>query len=154
MTVLERAPGFVLPVDEAEDLAFFGARWRVLVSSATSAGDLLLAHATFPLGSAPPVHRHTHEDETWYMLSGAARFHLEDEVVEVGAGTAVWGPRGQAHSFEVLEEGSQMLIVVTSGANFESFVREMSGDEMPSVEVMLAAMARVECNFLAPPPGH
>ena len=154
MTVLERAQGYALPVDDAEDIPFVGARWRSLVSSATSGGDLLLAQARCGLCDAPPVHRHNHEDETWYVLSGAARFHLDDSVFEAGPGTAVWGPRGQSHTFEVLEEGSEILVVVTRGENFERFVRDMAGESIPPVDALLAAMARADCEFLAPPPGH
>jgi mannose-6-phosphate isomerase-like protein (cupin superfamily) len=152
MTVLDRAPGYAVPVDEAEQLGFLGDRWRVLVSSATSAGTLLLAQTRLALGSAPPVHRHSNEDETWYVLSGAARFHLDDTVVEAGPGTAVWGPRGQAHTFQVLEEGTEILVAVTGGANFESFLRSCAGEQPPPVEQLLAEMAGHAIEFLAPPP--
>lgn len=152
MTVL--APGYVQPVESAEELKHLGVSWKVLVSSATSDGTLLMAQATFPEGSAPPVHRHNREDESWYVLSGSARFHLDGVTSEVGPGTAVWGPRGQSHTFEILEEGTQLLVVVTVGANFEGFLRATAGEVPPSIDVLLAEMAKIDADFLAPPPGH
>jgi mannose-6-phosphate isomerase-like protein (cupin superfamily) len=55
-------------------------------------------------GSDPPVyiaplHVHHDDDEAWYVLDGALRFHLGDGEVEASTGAAVLAPRGTVHSY-------------------------------------------------------
>jgi mannose-6-phosphate isomerase-like protein (cupin superfamily) len=47
---------------------------------------------------APP-HVHLDEDEAWYVLEGRLGVRLGDREVEADAGSAVFGPRGVAHTY-------------------------------------------------------
>jgi mannose-6-phosphate isomerase-like protein (cupin superfamily) len=47
---------------------------------------------------APP-RIHLDEDEAWYVLEGRLAFRLGDREIEADAGSAVFGPRGVAHTY-------------------------------------------------------
>ena len=54
------------------------------------------SHPGLPI--APP-HRHVDEDEAWYVLEGRLVVTVGEEELEAPAGTAVFGPRGVAHTY-------------------------------------------------------
>src|SRR5258707_13965623 len=41
-----------------------------------------------------PLHVHHADDEAWYVLDGALRVRLDDEVIEAGPGAAVFAAKG------------------------------------------------------------
>lgn len=47
---------------------------------------------------APP-HLHHHDDEAWYVLEGAMRVQVGDEIVDAQAGSGVFVPRGTPHTY-------------------------------------------------------
>ena len=50
-------------------------------------------------GDGPPLHRHAHEDEAWYVVDGELRFRLGDEIATARAGAFVFVPRTVPHCF-------------------------------------------------------
>ena len=60
-----------------------------------------MAEQLLPRGSAPPLHRHTHEDEIFYILDGTAEFRCEGDVFTAGPGDFVLLPAGLPHTFLV-----------------------------------------------------
>ncbi len=46
-----------------------------------------------------PFHVHYADDEAWYVLEGRLAFQLDNQQVEASAGTAVFAPRGVAHTY-------------------------------------------------------
>jgi quercetin dioxygenase-like cupin family protein len=55
-------------------------------------------------GRGPGPHRHPYE-ETFVILSGSARFTVDGEEVEAGAGTILVVPAGAVHGFVAGPEG-------------------------------------------------
>lgn len=51
-------------------------------------------------GQAQKVHTHPDADKVYYVLSGRGRFTVGGDEREVGAGTAVLAPAGDAHGVE------------------------------------------------------
>jgi hypothetical protein len=51
---------------------------------------------------AVPLHRHSQEDEVWYVLEGEIAFTLDGATRRGGPGTFVYIPRGVAHTFQVV----------------------------------------------------
>lgn len=73
-------------------------------------------------GLGPPLHRHTHEDEVFYILQGEATFHVGGKVLRAPAGSTVFAPRGVAHTFANLgRDRLRMLLMVTPPGNFSRF---------------------------------
>lgn len=74
--------------------------------------------------NGPPPHRHTHENESFFVRDGEVEFHLDDETIVATAGTFIHSPKGQRHSF--INRGStpaRMLVWVTP-AGLEKFFAE------------------------------
>src|SRR6266850_1224503 len=46
-----------------------------------------------------PLHVHHQDDEAWYVLEGQLCVRRRQEVVEARAGSAVFVPRGTAHTY-------------------------------------------------------
>ena len=44
--------------------------------------------------NGPPLHRHVHDDEVWYVLEGDYRFKVGDAMFRVSEGGLAFGPRG------------------------------------------------------------
>jgi uncharacterized cupin superfamily protein len=46
-----------------------------------------------------PLHLHRNDDEAWYVLEGALCVRVGKDVVEAKAGSAIFVPRGKAHTY-------------------------------------------------------
>ena len=75
-------------------------------------------------GTAPPVHIHHQEDETFYVVEGEISVFVGDERLEASAGDFVIAPRGVPHSYLVRSERSRVLCTF-SPAGLEQFFVEM-----------------------------
>ena len=110
-------------------------------------------------GYSPPTHRHTREDQTLYVIAGSITARLGDEERRVGAGEAVFLPRGIPHTFRIDEDGTRLLEINTPGG-FERFHIEAGepATEMrlpdptpPDVAHMAAVAATHDCELVGPP---
>lgn len=54
-----------------------------------------------PKRSAPPAHKHTWSDETFYILDGHLTFQIGDDLRTAGEGDSVMVPRETRHGFRV-----------------------------------------------------
>lgn len=113
---------YVLDDGEGEHLWFAGGLLTYKATGAETSGHLAVAEMRGPRGSGSPAHRHTHEDEAWYVLDGELRFWLGDEERTAAAGAFVFGPRGVEHRFEVASDQAHFLLLLTP-AGFEDFTR-------------------------------
>lgn len=97
-----------------------GALLTFKAASETTGGRLWAKEMLAERGMATPVHRHTREDEAFYVLDGEISVHIGDDVVQAGAGDFLWGPRDVSHAFCV-ESARARLLVVSTPAGFERF---------------------------------
>ncbi len=113
-----------------------------------------------PAGDRSPLHLHPHEDETFVMLEGRARFVVGDEVVELVAGQSATGPRGVPHAYHVLEP-TRWVVVATGAAGFDRFVEDLGrpvtdlagpSEPEPPLDRVAAVAAVHDINILGPPP--
>jgi quercetin dioxygenase-like cupin family protein len=70
-----------------------GATVTILVSAADSGGAIGVIETVFPPGDGVPIHMHSREDETFYVVSGTGEFRLRDTTVVRGPGSIIFGPR-------------------------------------------------------------
>jgi quercetin dioxygenase-like cupin family protein len=89
--------------------------------AAQTAGSLTVFEAVNPPGKGPPYHVHDELDEVIYVLEGAVRVRLGDEVEEAPAGAFVFIPRGLPHTWEGVGAGAARLLVVLTPAGLEAF---------------------------------
>ncbi len=73
----------------------------------------------------PPLHRHSREDEGFYVLEGRFAFPYGDSETNAGKGEFAYASRGQFHTYKNIGDSiGKLLLVVTPPDNFESFLEE------------------------------
>ena len=63
-------------------------------------GDFSGCLLGFLPGQELPVHQHDHEHEVFDVLQGYGTIYLDDEAVEIGAGSVIYVPAGVKHGFK------------------------------------------------------
>jgi quercetin dioxygenase-like cupin family protein len=119
--------------------------WEFLVPSDLTGGKLSVFQSTMPEGFSPPRHIHTREDEVFLVLDGEVSFGIDGERQLAGPGTAVYMPRGVAHTFRINSPVARMLGVMSPGA-FEQLFRNLS---VPADERTLPAPGQVPFDVAA-----
>jgi quercetin dioxygenase-like cupin family protein len=108
--------------DEGEALWFLGFLVTIKASAETTGGRVAVMEHLAGRGSGTPLHVHHREDEWFYVTEGQLLFGVDGRLIEAPAGAFVYGPRGIPHTFEVVSDEAQ-FVVVTEPAGFEAFVR-------------------------------
>lgn len=154
------APGLVVRPGEGDATWHLDALWTWKVPAAATGGSLSVAEQLLPRGSAPPLHRHAHEDEVWIVLDGEVSFFLDGQEHLTGDGTYVFGPRGRAHTYLVRSETARMVILLLPGACEEFFLstghpaasHTLPLPAPPDMDALMAGMARFGIELVGPPP--
>ena len=134
-------------------------RCKVLVGSDETGGELAVVDGVMPAGDRSPLHVHPHEDESFVMLSGRARFLVGDAVLELGAGESATAPRGVPHAYHVLEP-TRWVVVASGRAGFDRFVEDLGRpvtdlagptEPEPALDRVAAVAAVHDIEILGPP---
>jgi uncharacterized RmlC-like cupin family protein len=93
-------------------------------------------------GSVP--HRHSREDETFYVLDGQVEFKIGERgerVIKGDPGSFVFAPRGIPHAFKNVGTTPAKFLVIISPAGFEKFLQERAAleKEVPTTDPSHAA---------------
>lgn len=73
----------------------------------------------------PPLHRHTREDEAFYILEGELEFLVDGRKRVVSAGEFVHAPRNSVHRFANCTDARARMLVMTVPAGIEEFFGEI-----------------------------
>ena len=109
------------------------------------------------------MHRHSREDEAFYVLDGEVSVYVGDQVVRAQTGDFLWAPREVPHAFCVESPLARMLVVSTPGG-FEEFFFETGEPaaaltppppvkEPPDLDALVAALAEHGVAVVGPPPA-
>jgi quercetin dioxygenase-like cupin family protein len=79
-----------------------------------------------PYGDSPPLHVHRTDDELFHVLEGELRVRAGDADIRIGAGESILAPKGVAHTYRVESPDGARWLVITTGGDFEGFVRALS----------------------------
>jgi quercetin dioxygenase-like cupin family protein len=83
-------------------------------------------------GDEGPIHTHTREDETVYVLEGAITAFVGDQQLEVEAGSYAALPKNLSHGLKVRGDAARLLVtVVPAGAEY-FFVPRDDSDRDPA----------------------
>ena len=77
-----------------------------------------------PQGGTPP-HRHTRENESFYVQEGELEFQIDDRTLIATTGTFLHSPKGQIHRFTNVTAKPAKLLVWVTPAGFEKFIAEV-----------------------------
>ncbi len=145
-----------LPPDGGETLHVLGESIRVLADGAATGGRLVIFEETTPAGNGPPLHRHTHDDEYFYILSGRFRFVSDGKEFTVEPGAFIAAPKGSSHTFtSCAPDGapSKMLIICTPPGLEAPFRACHAGGAKIPMDEVVAAFAAFGLSFVGPPLG-
>lgn len=96
-----------------------GSEIRPLIDRTTSGvTQCSLAEEMLPVGCAVVPHHHRELEEIYYVVSGRGLMTVADDTREVGAGDAVYVPRGCRHTLENIGSEPIKLILVCGPAFF------------------------------------
>ncbi len=116
----------------------------------TSNGLFVIEHINLVNGG-PPLHKHLHQEEYFYLISGEVRFAVGDQRLTLRPGDSILGPRGIPHTFAAVEgKPSRLLISFSPAGKMEEFLRDTA---VPNPPVQDAAFfRRYEMDLVGPSP--
>jgi len=116
---------FVFQKEDGESFWVMGDLYTFKLTSADTAGNIAVIETlTFPQ-NGPPIHTHTHEDETFYILDGRFPFTLGEQTFDAGPGTLIRAPRNIPHGYKNISALPARKLLMISPAGFENFFREI-----------------------------
>lgn len=142
------APAFI-PAGSGVRIEAGSYRDQVMLNARQTAGLFTLFAREFMPGSHVPLHIHSREEETFYLLEGRLRLQIGDMVAEVGPGDCVFTPRHVVHGWECISDtAARAVALVTPGANFEGFFHAMGQRTLdPSNPAVLADLIALCARF-------
>jgi quercetin dioxygenase-like cupin family protein len=121
-----------------------------IVRGEQSNGALAALEAVNGPGEGPPLHFHSREDETVYVLEGDFRWKLGDELSVTGPGSFVFIPRGLPHTWQVIGEQPGRMLVTFAPAGMEGFFDRLSSMTEFDLEEFRAAAAAHAMEVVGP----
>ena len=106
-----------------ESYWFFDQLLDVLVSGEQTGGAYSILELWGPQGFATPLHVHRDVDEGFYVIEGELTIWAGDDVTVLNAGDFVLAPRGVPHTIKNTAAGDTHMLVTSTPAGFEDFVR-------------------------------
>ena len=97
-----------------------------------SGGDWAVVEWRLRAGDEPPIHTHTREDETLYVLDGAITAFVGDQRIEVEAGSYAALPKDVPHGLRVRGDEARLLVTVEPAGAEYLFVPRDESDADPS----------------------
>jgi quercetin dioxygenase-like cupin family protein len=109
-----------------ESVWFTGALLKFLATGEETGGQFALVEEVFRKGvtNVAPMHVHSREEESFYVLEGEMTFFVGDQVIPAPAGKLVVMPRGVPHGYAMVSDDARVLNLITP-AGFENMFREL-----------------------------
>lgn len=132
------SPIKIVRAGEGEALWAMGEKLTFKLGADDTNGIFSLAELSAQPRNGPPPHLHRHEDEFFYVLNGEFAFTLGDRTITRSKGFAISLPKGVIHAYNNIGPRPGKMLVLTTPAGFDGFVREWShpvrtADELPPI---------------------
>jgi quercetin dioxygenase-like cupin family protein len=88
---------------------------RIRLTAGQTGGVLGITESEEASGDAPPLHVHTHEDETYFVVEGTYTFFIGDQTLTAESGSVVFAPRGIPHTYRIESPAARYICVITPG---------------------------------------
>jgi mannose-6-phosphate isomerase-like protein (cupin superfamily) len=110
----------------AEPLHVFGGEVLVKLANADTNGAAAILHVRVPPMSGPPLHRHSREDEWFYVLSGEITAVIDGKKAVVREGGSFFAPCGTAHTFQNFGRDSAQMLTMIAPGDLVGFFEELA----------------------------
>ena len=146
--------GLVLLPGEARTVDIPRSTVTIHADDATTGGAFSLVETEETVaGLGPPVHIHRNCAESFYVVAGRYRMHLDGQDFECPAGSFIYIPLGMRHTFQSAEAGSRKLNVYAPAAMVGYFDEFAAGITEGVDEAGLTAIAwRYQMEVVGPVP--
>jgi quercetin dioxygenase-like cupin family protein len=109
-----------------------GSSFELKLVGEQSGGDWSVLEWRLRAGDEPPIHIHTREDETLYVLEGAITAYVGDQRIDVEAGSYAALPKDVPHGLSVRgDEARLVMTLAPAGAEYFLVPRD-DGDADPA----------------------
>lgn len=158
----KKAQAFTLKQTEGRALWHLGALLIFKALGAETDGQYWALEGLADKNLAVPLHAHTREDETWYVLEGEIEFIVGSEHRIGTAGSFVYIPRGTPHTFMVRSETARWFGFGTpAGLDQWFFETGVPAETLtlpppsapPDVPAIVASLQQYGTDTLGPPPN-
>ena len=96
-----------------------GSSAELKLAGEQSGGDWAVVEWRVRPGDEPPIHTHTREDETLYVLDGAITAFVGDQRIDVDAGSYAALPKDVPHGLKVRGDEARLLVTLEpAGAEY------------------------------------
>ena len=109
-----------------------GSSAELKIAGEQSGGDWAVVEWRVRAGDEPPMHTHTREDETLYLLEGAITAYVGGEKIEVEVGSYAALPKDVPHALTVHGEEARLLITLEPAGAEYLFVPRDDSDADPA----------------------
>ena len=109
-----------------EPLDVLGEPCLVKLAGADTGNAVAVVHLTVPKLSGPPLHRHSREEEWFYVLDGEITCEVDGRRFTAGAGASASAPRGTAHALQNFRAEAAHILVMVTPAGLDQFFEELT----------------------------
>jgi quercetin dioxygenase-like cupin family protein len=139
----------------AEPLDVLGEPCLVKLAGADTGNAAAVMHLTVPKLSGPPLHRHSREDEWFYVLDGEITCEVDGRRFTAVAGVSAFAPRGTAHAFQNFRDEAAHILVMVTPAGLDQFFQKLTaqnkGLSQPDFARVEQLMQSYGLELLGPP---
>src|SRR6185312_10171785 len=109
-----------------------GSSFELKLVGEQSGGDWSVLEWRLRAGDEPPIHIHTREDETLYVVEGAITAFVGDERIDVEAGSYAALPKDVPHGLVVRGDRARLLVTLAPAGAEYFFVPRNEDDADPA----------------------
>src|SRR3954451_5338608 len=109
-----------------------GSSSELKLAGEQSGGDWAVIEWRVRAGGEPPLHTHTREDETLYVLEGSITAYVGDQSIDVEAGSYAAPPKDVPQGLAVRSEGVRLVVTLDPAGAEYLFVPRDDADNDPA----------------------
>ena len=105
--------------------------------------------------TGPPLHLHSQQDDSFYILKGTLTVQVGEDVFDIGPGDFLSVPPGVAHTFGNLHNDGdpvRAINIMSPGGHFDMFEKMGAVEEGPNqAELVRQAAGQFGTEIIGPP---
>jgi quercetin dioxygenase-like cupin family protein len=138
-----------------QPLNIIGAEMLAKLTNDDTDGAVAIFQQNVPPMSGPPLHRHSREDEWFYVLEGQITIQVDGQQTILRAGSSAFAPRGTAHTYQNFGPAPARHLVMVTPGGFQRFFEELTllnrGPAAPDLVRVEKLMNEHGVELLGPP---